>query len=97
MKHQEEVSKEQEALIRGLERQMAQLAKHLAEMAREKAITPPRATEDNLKDNENVTRCEKWKAIIEASEKRATGKETIIKEKPTVRGGNQRQQKPQLP
>ena len=72
--------------------------------------TFPRATEDNLKDNEKVARWEKWKAIIEESE-RAMKKETIIKEKhhievpqeeieerkPTVGVEDQRQHNSQLP
>ena len=102
--------KNQEASIRRIERQMEQLVEYLAEMGEKRANTFPRATEDNLKDNEKVARWEKWKEIIEGSE-RATEKETIIKEKhhrevpqeeieekkPTVRGETQRQQNSQLP
>ncbi|XP_015965777.1 uncharacterized protein LOC107489540 [Arachis duranensis] len=110
MEHQEVTTKNQEASIKRIERQMEQLAKHLVEMGEKRANTFPRATEDNLKDNEKVATWEKWKATIEGSEK-AMGKETIIKEKhhrevpqeeieerkPTVRGENQRQQNSQLP
>ncbi|XP_016199950.1 uncharacterized protein LOC107640959 [Arachis ipaensis] len=56
MKHQDEITQNQETSIRRIEKQMAQLAKHLAEMGEERANTSPRATEDNLKDNEKVAR-----------------------------------------
>ena len=87
-KHQEMISKNQEASLRKLERQMEQLVQNLAELSEKEGTLNP-------KSHEKAAGL-KGKAVMENSEK-ATGKETTIKEKPTVRGGNQRQQKPQLP
>ncbi|KAL4394300.1 hypothetical protein AHAS_Ahas02G0138200 [Arachis hypogaea] len=55
MKHQEEITKNQEMLIRRIEEQIAQLVKHFAEMGEKKANTLPRATEDKPTNNEDAT------------------------------------------
>ena len=94
-KNQEMISRNQEASLRRVERQMEQLVQNLVELGEREANISLRATEDDPKNSEKAAGL-KGKAVMEKNEK-ATGKETIIKEKPTVRGGNQRQQKPQLP
>ena len=92
---QEDIRKNQEAYLKRIERHMEQLVQNLAKLGESEGNMSLRATEDDSKNSEKATGL-KGKTVMENSDK-ATGKEATIKEKPTVRGGNQRQQKPQLP
>ncbi|XP_057741438.1 uncharacterized protein LOC130960146 [Arachis stenosperma] len=86
-KHQEMISKNQEASLRRLERQMEQLVQNLAELGEKKGTLNPKSHEKDagLKEKE----------VVEES-KKSMERETEGR-KPIARGGNLRQQKPQLP
>ena len=86
-KHQEMISKNQEASLRRLERQMEQLVQNLAELGEKKGTLNPKSHEKDAGLKE--------KGVMEES-KKAMERETEGR-KPIARGGNLRQQKPQLP
>ncbi|KAL4374092.1 hypothetical protein AHAS_Ahas05G0147200 [Arachis hypogaea] len=69
MKHQEETTRNQEMLIKGIEEQIAQLAKYFAEMGEKKANTFTRTIEDKLANNEDAIKKAGWKRIMEDNEK----------------------------
>ncbi|KAL4393994.1 hypothetical protein AHAS_Ahas02G0107600 [Arachis hypogaea] len=69
MKHQEETTRNQEMLIKGIEEQIAQLAKYFAEMGEKKSNTFLKTIEDKPTDNKDATKKEGWKRIIEDNEK----------------------------
>ena len=75
MKHQEETTRNQEMLMRGLEKQIAQLAKHFAEIGEKKPNTFFKTSEDKPTNNEDATKREGWKRIIEDKEKGSTSQE----------------------
>ena len=81
---QEDIRKNQEAYLKRIERYMEQMVQNPAKLGEREGNISLRATEDDSKNNEKAAGL-KGKAVMEN------------KEKPTVRGGNQRQQKPQLP
>ncbi|KAL4371335.1 hypothetical protein AHAS_Ahas06G0155500 [Arachis hypogaea] len=58
MKHQEETTRNQEMLIRGIEEQIAQLAKYFAEMGEKKPNTFLKTIEDKPTNNEDATKKE---------------------------------------
>ncbi|KAL4381202.1 hypothetical protein AHAS_Ahas04G0109900 [Arachis hypogaea] len=58
MKHQEEITKNQETSIRRIEGQIAQLVKHFAGMGEKRVSTLPRATEDKPTNNEDAAKKE---------------------------------------
>ena len=80
MKHQEEITKNQEISIRRIERQIAQLVKHFVEMGEKRLNTLSRATEDKPTNNEDAAKKEGWKRIIEES-KKTLDKESTSQEK----------------
>ena len=61
LKHQEEITKNQEISIRGIEGQLAQLVKHFAEMGEKKPNTFFKTSEDKPTNNEDATKKEGWK------------------------------------
>ncbi|KAL4356874.1 hypothetical protein AHAS_Ahas09G0130300 [Arachis hypogaea] len=56
-------------LIKGIEEQIAQLVKYFAEMGEKKSNTFLKTIEDKPTDNEDATKKEGWKRIIEDNEK----------------------------
>ena len=81
------ISKNQEASLRRLERQIEQLVQNLAELGEKKGTLNPKSHEKDagLKEKEVVEESKK------SIERKTEGRKLIAK------GGNQRQQKPQLP
>ncbi|KAL4373202.1 hypothetical protein AHAS_Ahas05G0058200 [Arachis hypogaea] len=58
MKHQEETTRNQEMLMRGLEKQIAQVAKHFAEIGEKKPNTFFKTSKDKPTNNEDATKKE---------------------------------------
>ncbi|KAL4374244.1 hypothetical protein AHAS_Ahas05G0162400 [Arachis hypogaea] len=75
MKHQEETRRNQTMLIKRIEEQIAQLAKHFAEIGEKKPNTFLKPIEDKPTNNEDATKKEGWKRIIEDNEKGSTSQE----------------------
>ncbi|KAL4381569.1 hypothetical protein AHAS_Ahas04G0146600 [Arachis hypogaea] len=75
MKHQEETTRNQEMLMRGLEKQIAQVAKHFVEIGEKKPNTFFQTSEDKPTNNEDATKKEGWKRIIGDNEKGSTSQE----------------------
>ncbi|KAL4371323.1 hypothetical protein AHAS_Ahas06G0154300 [Arachis hypogaea] len=69
MKHQEETTRNQEMLMRGIEEQIVQLAKYFAEMGEKKPDTFFKTIEDKPTNNKDATKKEGWKGIIEDNKK----------------------------
>ena len=86
-KHKEMISKNQGASLRRFERQVEQLVQNLAELGEKKGILNPKSHEKDVRLKE--------KEVVEEN-KKSMEKETEGR-KPIARGGNLRQQKPQLP